>query len=50
MRLVSMIGLNLGRLLRLLMIKLINLLGTILDAVSNDDDELEVVLDGEQSS
>ena len=50
MRLVLMIGLNLGRLLRLLMIKLINLLGTVLDAVSNDDDELEVVLDGEQSS
>jgi len=50
MRLVLMIGLNLGRLLQLLMIKLINLLGTVLDAVSNDDDELEVVLDGEQSS
>jgi len=32
------------------MIKLINLLETVLDAVSNNDDELEVVLDSEQGS
>ena len=48
--LVLTIRLNLERLLQLLIIELINLLRTVLDTVSNNDDELEVVLDGEQGS